>query len=267
MNWEFSFSKYGKRNLSTFFAKQMLFDYVEEELDDERMGAFEDYLSCHPEFKKKIENIEKGIYFCKKLQQIKLSNELQEEFRKKLEKKPLIKRTFFPYWKTKTLVTVVIVMLFIYRDKIENLWISQILNKSSTIVKVDRDKKFQVIPRYVNEEPISSFNIGLSKKVEEKETGKGAVYRVFMENKNIEETSDIIVNKIIDLGGRKAGEVKLGWKKKKGSYFYFILPEKNKKELMDFLKQFSVVRVEKQPHERIISYGNIRLILWVKENK
>lgn len=96
---------------------------------------------------------------------------------------------------------------------------------------------------------------------------KGFVYRAFMSLDQLDQVSPKIVAEIKQLNGAKAGQVELGWRKPKGSYFHFSLPESNYEKLMSALKSFGPVRIYKDPHWRVMPQGQIRFILWVEDNQ
>lgn len=93
---------------------------------------------------------------------------------------------------------------------------------------------------------------------------KGFVYRAFMNVANIEEMVPQITDAIRGLGGEKAGEVELGWKRGGGRYYHFALPEENEKKLLDKLQAYGPVRISKDPHPRVMPQGRVRFILWVE---
>ncbi len=92
---------------------------------------------------------------------------------------------------------------------------------------------------------------------------QGYVLRAFMTLQNVSDVTPEIRQLIQDLGGEKAGEVELGWKKGNGSYFHFSLPEKNDAEFVNKLKVYGPVRISKDPHPRIMPPGLVRYILWI----
>ncbi len=95
--------------------------------------------------------------------------------------------------------------------------------------------------------------------------GDGAVYRAFMFSPKIDELTPVISDKIRALGGEKAGEVDLGWRRKNGSYFHFVFPEDQLGTLETFLRAYSPVRIHKDPHRRVMPRGQIRIILWLED--
>lgn len=101
---------------------------------------------------------------------------------------------------------------------------------------------------------------------EKKSKGEGALYRGNMYVTNVGVTSTKIRDKIIELGGRKAGEVELGWRKTPtSSYFHFTMPEAKYEELQKFLADYGKSDLHKEKHPRVMPDGIIRLILSVEE--
>lgn len=94
---------------------------------------------------------------------------------------------------------------------------------------------------------------------------KGFVYRAFMSATNVETTTGAVRDLILQLGGVKAGQVDLGWRKDTGTYFHFSIPESNYELLMTGLQTHSPVRIYKDPHWRVMPEGQIRLILFVED--
>lgn len=90
---------------------------------------------------------------------------------------------------------------------------------------------------------------------------KGFVFRGFMTVPNIEDVSDQIVQQIKELGGAKAGEVELGWKRGTLRYFHFTLPQASEERLLELLRAYGPVRISKDPHPRVMPEGQVRFIL------
>ncbi|HEY8272879.1 MAG TPA: hypothetical protein VIG33_18440 [Pseudobdellovibrionaceae bacterium] len=100
-----------------------------------------------------------------------------------------------------------------------------------------------------------------------KTTG-GYLYRGQIAVTNLEAVGPKIKEKIIELGGRKAGEVELGWQKTPGfAYFHFTIPEAKYSELQAFLSEYGKAKISKDKHPRVMPDGIIRLIISVEEAK
>jgi hypothetical protein len=94
----------------------------------------------------------------------------------------------------------------------------------------------------------------------------GFLYRGKIAVTNVEAIGPKIKDKIIELGGRKAGEVELGWQKTPDSaYFHFTIPEAKYEELQTFLAGYGTARIDKEKHPRVMHDGIIRLIITVDE--
>jgi hypothetical protein len=94
---------------------------------------------------------------------------------------------------------------------------------------------------------------------------EGALYRGDVSITNAAVASEKFIQKITELGGRKAGEVPLGWQKGQGYYFHFTIPENKYQELMTYMSDFGAVKVNKERHERVMPAGILRAIIQVNE--
>lgn len=96
---------------------------------------------------------------------------------------------------------------------------------------------------------------------------RGFIMRGELEVSDFANTWPMIRDKIIALGGKVAGNVELGWLRRKDqSYFHFSVPEVNYPELELFLGTFGPVRFSKEKHPRVMPEGQIRIILTVKDS-
>ncbi|PIU00463.1 MAG: hypothetical protein COT74_05920 [Bdellovibrionales bacterium CG10_big_fil_rev_8_21_14_0_10_45_34] len=93
---------------------------------------------------------------------------------------------------------------------------------------------------------------------------KGFVYRAHMNTSEVNEVATLISNRIVALGGTKAGNVELGWEQPKGRYFHFSVGAEHYDEIFNFLQQFGTLRISKDPHPRVMPEGQIRWILWLE---
>ena len=76
----------------------------------------------------------------------------------------------------------------------------------------------------------------------------------------------LIREKIIALGGKAAGNVDLGWLRRKDeSYFHFEVSDANFDELERFLSTFGRVQLHHEKSSRVMPEGQIRIILLVKD--
>lgn len=94
---------------------------------------------------------------------------------------------------------------------------------------------------------------------------KGFVYRAFMSTSSLDATTDSVKALIESLGGTKAGQVDLGWKKATGTYFHFAVPEANYESLVLGMRDLGQVRIYKDPHWRLMPEGQIRIILFIED--
>lgn len=99
-------------------------------------------------------------------------------------------------------------------------------------------------------------------------TKQGGLYRASIQVSDLETLTGRITDRLVALGGQKAGEVELGWKKTtKVSYYHIILPTENVEEAKLFLNKFGQLNIQFEPHPRLMPAGQKRMILEVKESE
>lgn len=76
-----------------------------------------------------------------------------------------------------------------------------------------------------------------------------------------DELAESIKKAIVDLGGKKAGKVDLGWHRGTDRYYHFILPEQNYDKLLSRLNEEGLVELTKEKHPRVIKSGYMRIIM------
>ena len=94
----------------------------------------------------------------------------------------------------------------------------------------------------------------------------GWIYRGQFLVTNAAAISPKIKDRILELGGQKAGEVEIGWQKSPNLYyFHFTVPEAKLAELETVLKEFSTGKMIKENHPRVMPDGIVRLLFTVEE--
>ncbi|AZZ35550.1 hypothetical protein CIK05_01615 [Bdellovibrio sp. qaytius] len=94
------------------------------------------------------------------------------------------------------------------------------------------------------------------------------VYRGTIVVTDFEQVSSIIRDRIISLGGKKAGEVELGWIKNHNiSYFHFVFPAEKRDELVTFIQQYGKLQYKFEPHPRVLQLGQSRFIIEVRKGE
>jgi len=135
---------------------------------------------------------------------------------------------------------------------------------------INKPKKVEVLPTEEVATPIQEQNIKTESAVNSKiAVNEGILYRGTLEVTNVEMTGEKIRQKITELGGRKAGNVELAWKKSADSrYYHFTIPESKKEELDSFLQTYNVkFSFSKEKHGRVMPDGIIRIIMTVDEKE
>ncbi|HND84318.1 MAG TPA: hypothetical protein PLU50_00865 [Pseudobdellovibrionaceae bacterium] len=96
--------------------------------------------------------------------------------------------------------------------------------------------------------------------------GGGFLFRGDLPVTNLAAVGGKLKEKIELLGGRKAGEVELGWVKAKDRlYFHFTMPAAKYQELDQFLRNYGKLKIAKEKHPRVMPDGIVRLIIEVSE--
>jgi hypothetical protein len=104
--------------------------------------------------------------------------------------------------------------------------------------------------------------------VVEEDKKAGGLYRGVLVVTDINEVSSKITQRLVEFGGKKAGEVELGWKKTdKLAYYHFTLPENNVDAAKEFLSNFGTLQIQFENHPRLMPPGVKRLIIEVKERE
>lgn len=118
--------------------------------------------------------------------------------------------------------------------------------------------------------PIAAVEAKPVKQVVEQPTAKkvSGLYRASIVVTDLDLTASKITEKLVALGGKKAGEVELGWKKTPTlSYYHLIIPEENLEAAKAFLNNFGKLNIQFENHPRLLPAGTNRIILEVKESE
>jgi len=101
----------------------------------------------------------------------------------------------------------------------------------------------------------------------ENKTANG-VYKGEMTVEDWEIVSKLIKDKIVEVGGTKAGEVELGWiKNKTTSYYHFVFPADKLENLLANFKKYGEINYRFEQHPRKLPDGQKRFILEVHQSE
>lgn len=304
-------SKKDRRELSPFFAREMIADFVFGRLDRERTQAVERYLSEHREMEEEIERLRRGMEYARALSGLKISPGILEKIEEpETYASVLLKKSRYEYWPVTVrwgieavvvLGTVLILLVAIPWDRALKFGLSP-AGREIVLAEVHRpiEERETAAPTPVIEEkpsfddedtpsaagaPASSAvaaapatrsqaptqsepTISVVGETKKPKASEGSLFRGTLAITNLPVTGPRIRDKIVELGGRKAGEVDLGWRKSPTSaYFHFTMPEAKYDELLVFLRDYGVPKIEKERHPRVMPDGIIRLIITVEEAK
>lgn len=101
--------------------------------------------------------------------------------------------------------------------------------------------------------------------VERSKVSGGFLFRGTIQVTNLDPTANKFVEQINELGGRKAGEVELGWVRGNTRYFHFTMPEAKYADFEKLIAEHGKPVLTKEPHPRKMPEGIVRIILVVSE--
>lgn len=279
--YQFHFKKYTSVKNSDFF----IYEDIVRNMNDHQLFeknkipqqiinniGYKKYFNHIQDFSDELLGLKLQIYEVPVIQNFKKENlNLNPVFRHKLYK-------YIPVY----FILIGAVLTFLYRPQA----IQNFMNKKSieTIeiqqIKIDRhtENKESVANTAVSvEKPPEAIvqvekkispPIGVAEKKPIEKNKSGEVYRGRLVVTDLKQVISSIKEKIINLGGKKAGEVDLGWMKNDNtSYFHFSFPDENKTDLEEYLKQFGVFELSNETHPRVMPKGFKRYIIEIKQNE
>jgi len=335
-----SYSKWNKREMSSFVAQELLYDYMKGFLDESRRNAVESDLSENPITKKKHQQMMKGFAYLEKLRSVEVQPFLIEQIDEpSTYLSVLLKKSQFEKWPQSlkwgieafvVLMGIALFLIVTPWDKAIRLVIlpqnQQVIlaevqkdprsNNSVSLSDIEKNEKPQFsddkkdgkgeaateVVVASNEKPAAlpptpqpstEKNVPAAKPVpiaaatgaatgasadpkkqpeisaaDKKTPSGGFLFRGQFNVTNVEMIAPKLKEKIIALGGRKAGEVEIGWKKSDTTYYYhFTIPEAKFEELNEYFKTYEDPHMVKEKHPRVMPDGILRLILTVEEKR
>jgi len=300
-------SKKGQRQVTPFTGNELLYDYISGILDEERKRAVEAHLENSREAQQDLQKIQIGQQYAEKLKQIQVTSALQDRLSAPSSYlSVLFKKSRFDQWPVglkwglEALVVVFVIVTFLTVAPWEKVMKLRLSTGSSDVVLTELNKGItsktttaeapapvespQFVDEGIKKEPAATPMVVAAaspapavkikatpvpeQNAESTKASTGYLYRGQIEVTNLEAVGPKIVEKILELGGRKAGEVELGWEKTPGSaYFHFTIPEAKYEELQAFLSGYGTAKITKGEHPRVMPDGIVRLIITVDEAK
>ncbi len=294
-----------KRELSEFMTQELLYDYVNGLLDHERKKSVEEALEKSDDIKADLQTIERGIEYLDNLSKIDVSTILAQEVSQRITYFGQIKIMMsyenwppFVKWTLEAVLVISFVIIvsllapwgqfkdFIMRSKTSDLILAELPKSESngpseslnSIEKVEKGhfedegeekkttKPIGTAPVLENPKTVAPLSAVTNSTEEQKK--QGFVYRGILSIVNVEVGTSKLKDMIVELGGRKAGEVELGWRRNEGDYyFHFTIPESKFDRLQENFKTLGTVKLSKDPHPRIMPDGILRMIITTEESK
>jgi hypothetical protein len=308
-----------KRELSEFMTHELLYDYVNDNLDNERKKSLEEVLAKSDEARNDLHTIEAGISYLESLSHTKISTALIQQVSERVTYFGQIQKFMsfenwppFVKWTLEAVLVISVVIVvslvapwgrfkdFIMQTKSTDIILAEIPKTESnpsneSLNKIEKDEKGHFedesesssgedstdettkvadvtkTPVKAPEPPpkkvVAAAAVKTPQKPEEPKK-RGFVYRGTLSIVNAEAGTTKLKEKIVELGGRKAGEVELGWKRNEGDYyFHFTIPESKLDELQEYFKTLGDIKLSKDPHPRVMPDGIVRMIITTEESK
>ncbi len=302
------------RELSPFFAKELLSAYLEGSLDKERQNAIEESLAKNADLKALFQKMKIQKDFLEKLSKITPRAELLSfidspvpGMKSKLQKYSWKKMSSTTQWSVQLFVIGVLVVTTVrYFPWLNMARVIQRAQPTAPLLKravpIEDDmealkarptygpewpksfpspelyaqqleesrKKNQAIADIVtrtDEEVVQSSN-DTEESEEAAPQRQGFVWRGTIKVDELdEESTGKITEIVVSLGGKKAGQVELGWKKGDSRYYHFTMPEANYTEFEQRLGDIGHVTLKKEKHPRVMPEGQMRVIMSVEASK
>lgn len=288
--------------------QEMLFDYAIGELDPVRHEDVKIEISKSKSLQDELARIQTGLGYFKNMQDLKISTLLIEDIKSEKSYFQQIKNSLsvsqwppIVKWTIEAFAIIFAVVFltiltpwdrmkeFVFRESQTELILAEVTKKTSVDTVAPNDAK-KIADAYEDEEtptipvvaatppptappvaPVANVKVVQTKKqlppVEESKK-QGFVYRGTASVINALAGSLKLKDKIVEFGGRKAGEVELGWKRNQGDYyFHFTIPESKYEELQEYIKTLGDLKMSRDPHPRIMPNGIIRIILTAEESQ
>lgn len=307
MDSEIPLSPKSQRRMTTFVARELLYDYILGQLDAERMKAIEVYIQNSKEIREEIRKMQSALKYVDKLSKTEIGDHFIHEARTPVSYvQGFFKKIRFNEWPTGLklgievlLITSIVMVLsiFVPWHKVSQIqfWnagdvtLAEVQNDFAKSLNSETEIQEKQVPAapetvFVDESMPAAASVTATPEpvvtkaaaktvVAAKPTpaptvipsGSGWLYRGTLQVVNLSATTEKVVAKISELGGRKAGEVELGWKKGSGRYFHFTIPESKYEELSRYLLESGSYKISQERHERVMPEGILRVIFTATE--
>jgi hypothetical protein len=275
------------RRLSRFLARQFLFSYQQNELDAFRREGVHHVLSEDQELKRELETLKRAEAYCVDLSKTKVKAEYvdhllaqQSVWRTNLAKLSFTRWPHVLRWTAEGLLAsavVISLIVFVPWSKFADLmkWEPRVQDDGAAntrVAEIEKDLEVpQPPPAAPSPAPVSPPQAApatvsvVNEPPSRRGTTRGMLYRMMMRVSGIKDQAQDLSRRITDMGGAKAGEVELGWRKPNGNYYHFSFPETRYDSLIKVLSEYGAVKVYKNAHERVMPEGQLRIILWIED--
>lgn len=348
------FSKKDHRQLGAFFAKELLYDYLLDQVDEQRRAGIEAELKTNPDLQLQLDQLKNSIQFCEELvTHVKIKPEAIDKMKNSATfVESFLKRIHFQHWpkgikmSLESLGLAIIIMAIgwilpwnklsslrfgtsseiilaeinhqytpkdidaettskteseiafpdegissattttstlavVAQISIPVVSLPKVTMTTTTTIAVAANKKGKTNvqtaagtdTRSTTTLPLDTTSAATGATATAAATAgaegkrQGYLFRGSVKISNVAAISPKLVEKLEAMGGRKAGDVPLGWQKGSGSYFHFTVPELRYDEVIKLFGEYGKVQIQREKHDRVMPEGIIRIIINVDEAK
>jgi hypothetical protein len=293
MTDDIRYSKKGKRELSPFITKEMLFDYEIGALDEERVRSLESALKHSQDLRSELQRVKLGLKFFSDLSILQPKKNLYDKaivpnsFSYRVMK--LIKFEDWPdvyRWALEASLASIAIFLIAVVVPWHKL-LSMVWNRSTQVILSEYQKSESEPMPTTTTMVLAAANLDKSREIikpESLENNRSAPVKTETVNSSVEAkipqgylyrgTASVgklaivnsqLISKLNELGALKAGQADLGRLKERSSYFHFRVLEEKLDEVKMLFESMGSLTLTKERHERVMPEGVVRIIIEVKE--
>lgn len=282
-----------KRRLSRFLARELLYDYLVGDLNAARRDSLVEFLKQDESTREIYQAMVAGRDYAKSLSSIQatpltLDQLLAADTPIRRLRKELDLGKLPDWWRTAAAgigvsVTIVLMSVSLPWGRIQT-WMTLPQDNQMEIARAERKVEVagvegtqnsvenrpvspppKVVATKPSEPPTAETTVkSVEEPVDSSRPLKGFVYRGALRAINVDDAAPQITEILRNLGGTKAGEVDLGWRRGRSAYYHFSISEEYYDTVLKSLQTFGEVRIYREPHRRVMPEGQIRFIMWVE---
>ena len=268
--------------LTRFLTQELLFEYISGSLHPARHRLVDEFLSEDKESQRELLNLSKGLEYAHEISRMQVSAALNEAL---LNFEPVWKKRLrawslwswrrgwrllpYAFGSAAVILGLAVAKPWAHRSDSEVTLAEQTHVEPRSLEKVlpQTPPVETRAPTAVPSEPTAaSPHASPVNKPANAAAGSTTLRRAEVRVADFAKSWPLIRDKILALEGKAAGNVDLGWLRRRDeSYFHFEVPEAHFDEFERFLGTFGPVQIRREKSSRMMPPGQIRIILLVKD--